>query len=299
VGGTEANILTIRVMVSLVIPALDEQDEIGNAVSSAAAVLRSAGIAPFEIIVIDDSSTDATAERARAAGARVITHVQNLGYGRSLKDGITAAQHDCIIISDADGTYPLKEMPALIARYRCGFAMVVGARSGEHYRQSLLKSPMRKLLQLLVQFTAGRSIPDINSGFRIFSRATIMPYFNHLCNTFSFTTSATLAYMMRRRTVAYMPIGYDQRIGESKVHLFRDSLRTLQYIVEAIVYYNPLKIFIMCSFGCLLLAAVIAVFAILFHVATLFMLSAGTVLVAILIFSLGLLAVLLKQIMDK
>jgi len=176
---------------------------------------------------------------------------------------------------------------------------VVGARSGKHYRESAFKSPLRKFLKYLVEFTAGRSIPDINSGLRVFSRSAIMPYFPHLCDTFSFTTSVTLAYMMTGRTVTYLPIPYHQRIGESKVRLFRDSLRTLQYIVEAIVYYNPLKLFLVCSLMCVVLALACLPFAIIFHVATLFMFSAGTLLVAILIFSLGLLAVLLKQIMDK
>ena len=286
-------------MISLILPAFNEQEQISDTIAVAAKILQSANIEPYEIIVVDDGSTDATAAHAKAADVRVVSHLQNLGYGRSLKDGIMAAQYDTIIISDADGTYPLQEIPALLERYRRGFDMVVGARYGKHYHESALKSPMRKLLQFLVEFTAGRSIPDINSGLRIFSRKAIIPYFKHLCDTFSFTTSATLAYMMTGRTVEYVPIAYAVRVGESKVRLFRDSMRTLQYIVEAIIYYNPLKIFIICSVACLLLAVVIAVFAIAFHVTTLFMLGAGTVLVAMLNFSLGLLAVLLKQIMDK
>jgi glycosyltransferase involved in cell wall biosynthesis len=286
-------------MVSLVIPALNEQEQISATIAIAVKVLTSSNIEPYEIIVVDDGSTDATADRARAASARVVSHVQNLGYGRSLKDGILAAQHDTIIISDADGTYPLEEIPNLLGQYQRGFDMVVGARTGKHYRESMLKAPMRKVLQFLVEFTAGRSIPDINSGLRVFSRKAIIPYFNHLCDTFSFTTSTTLAYMMTGRTVQYIPIVYDARVGESKVRLFRDSVRTLQYIIESIVYYNPLKIFIICSIACLLLAVIIGILAIALHATTLFMLTAGTILVAILIFSLGLLAVLLKQIMDK
>ncbi len=177
--------------------------------------------------------------------------------------------------------------------------MVVGARTGAHYRESILKSPMRKILKWLVEFTAGRSIPDTNSGLRVFSRKTIMPYYTHLCNTFSFTTAATLAYMMTGRTVAYLPIDYHERVGRSKVRLFRDSLRTLQYIAEAIIYYNPLKLFIVCSGLCVILGLVCLAFAIMTRIATLFMFSAGALLVAILVFALGHLAMLLKQIMDK
>jgi polyisoprenyl-phosphate glycosyltransferase len=284
-------------MLSVVIPAYNEEEQIAETIRSANAVLESAKLEPVEIIVVDDGSHDQTAVFARKAGARVVSHVQNFGYGRSLKTGITAAKYCAIVITDADGTYPLAEIPTLFAKYRLGFDMVVGAR--KHYRESTLKSPLRRVLKFLVEFTAGRSIPDINSGLRVFSRDTIIPYYPHLCDTFSFTTSATLAYMMTGRSVAYIPINYNARVGKSKVQLFRDSLRTLQYIVEAIAYYNPLKLFLLCSASCVALALACLPFAIVFRIATLFMFSAGTLLVAMIIFSMGLLAILLKQIMNK
>jgi glycosyltransferase involved in cell wall biosynthesis len=285
-------------MISVVIPAYNEQGQIAATVKTAASILEAAGLESFQIVVVDDGSTDATATQAGSTGATVVTHVHNLGYGRSLKDGISACKYDTVVITDADGTYPLTEIPKLLTEYRRGFDMVVGARTGDHYRESFIKAPMRQILKWLVEFTAGRAIPDINSGLRVFSRKAIMPYFGHLCDTFSFTTSVTLAYMMTGRTVAYVPIPYHERVGKSKVRLLRDSLRTLQYIVEAITYYNPLKIFIMCSLLSAALGLACVPFAILFHIATLFVFGAGSLLIAILIFALGLLAVLLKQIMD-
>ena len=131
--------------------------------------------------------------------------------------------------------------------------MVVGSRTGEHYRQSLIKSPLRWILQHLVEYTASRSIPDINSGLRIFSRDHATSYFARLCDTFSFTTSLTLAFMMNGLFVVYVPIEYYKRVGKTKVRLLSDSLRTLQYIAEAAVYYNPLRIFMLLSI--MLLAA--------------------------------------------
>jgi glycosyltransferase involved in cell wall biosynthesis len=286
-------------MISLVIPAYNEEAQIAKTIQMAADIFKSAKLEPFEIIVVNDGSTDNTASQAGQAGAKLVSHIQNLGYGRSLKDGITASFYDTIVITDADGTYPLAKIPMLVAEFQRGFDMVVGARTGVHYRESIMKSPMRKILKWLVEFTAGRSIPDTNSGLRVFSRKAIMPYYAHLCDTFSFTTAATLAYMMTGRTVAYLPIEYHERVGQSKVRLFRDSLRTLQYIAEAIVYYNPLKLFIVCSSLCVILGLVCLVFAIMGRIATLFMFSAGALLIAILVFALGLLAMLLKQIMDK
>ncbi len=126
-----------------------------------------------------------------------------------------------------------------------------------------------------------------------------MQYFSHLCDTFSFTTSMTLAYMMTGRFVAYTPIDYFERAGRSKVRLFRDALRTLQYVVEAILYYNPLKIFLLFSLICLVAAALMMAVSFYFAIVTGVMLAVGIAMVSVVMFGIGLLAVLLKQIMDK
>lgn len=286
-------------MISVVIPAFDEQDAIADEVAGVARVLDDAGLTPYEIVVVDDGSADETARRAEQAGARVIRHPQNLGYGRSLKDGIAAASHDTIVITDGDGTYPADRIPDLVARYREGFDMVVGQRTGRHYRQSPLKWPLRVLLRFLVEWTAGRRIPDVNSGLRVFSRDTVTGYAPHLCDTFSFTTSVTLAYMMTGRTVGYVPVAYHERVGRSKVQHWRDSLRTLQFIVQAITYYNPIKIFLLMSLVCLVISAVSIAGGIALHLATALMLGVGAALVAIVVFALGLLADLLRQILFK
>ena len=283
-------------MISVVIPAFNEAAAIKETIAEIKAAL---GAFEHEIVVVDDASTDKTGEQAAAAGARVIAHPHNLGYGGALKTGIRAATFDTIIITDADGTYPNAEAPRLLAEFRKGFNMVVGARTGEHYRESMLKAPLRHLLKWLVEFTTGRRVPDVNSGFRVFSRSEALPYLHHLCNTFSFTTSITLAYMMTAKFVGYVPIAYNQRIGQTKVRLFRDSLRTLQYIVQAILYYNPLKMFLLVSGALLLLAIVLMFIALQFKIMTAFFLGVGSLLLVVVVFCLGLLAELLSQIMAK
>ena len=286
-------------MITLVIPALNESEAIATTVTRATRVLQEAGLTPSEIVVIDDGSIDGTGNLARKAGARVITHPHNIGYGRSLKDGIQAARYDIVAISDADGTYPLEDIPRMVEAYGKGFDMVVGARSGEHYRESPLKTPLRAILRRIVEFTTTRKVPDINSGLRVFSRGTIMRYFPHLCDTFSFTTSMTLAYMMTGQFVLYIPITYHKRVGETKVHLFKDSLLTLQYIIEMATYYNPLRIFMLASMMSGALAFISIIFGVVLQVQSLFWLGVGSLLMAVLILALGLLAVLLKQIMDR
>jgi polyisoprenyl-phosphate glycosyltransferase len=286
-------------VISVIIPAYNEEDAITYSIEAVMKTLMCIEGVDSEIIVIDDGSSDQTSQLAKAAGAKVIRNPHNMGYGFSLKAGIRAAKFDTIAITDADGTYPIAQLPNLLNQYAKGFNMVVGCRTGKYYRESFLKMPLRIILKALVEFAVGRKIPDINSGFRIFSKEDILPYFNHLCDSFSFTTSMTLAYMMTGKFVSYEPIDYHKRIGKTKIRLFRDSLKTLQFIVQAILYYNPIKIFlVMCG---LTLSFAVLCFAMsaLFGLLSGFILGVGSVLMTILIFALGLLADLLRQIMVK
>jgi glycosyltransferase involved in cell wall biosynthesis len=284
--------------ISIVIPAYNEGANIAETVEQATRLMREAGIAQADLVVVDDGSRDETGARAELGGARVVVHPTNAGYGRSLKDGIAVAKHDAIVITDADGTYPLETIPRLLAEYAKGFDMVVAARTGNVYHGPFIKRSLRLLLKFLVEFTAGRKVPDVNSGLRVFSRAAVMPYFPHLSEGFSFTTSMTLAYMMTGKFVTYLEVPYYERVGQTKVRLFRDALRTLQFIIEAIVYYNPIKIFILISLICgvLMIATLASGFA--FKSAGLVVVGAGLGICVVLVFCLGLIAVLLKQIMD-
>jgi len=288
-------------MITVVIPAYNEENAIHDTINEIQNVFEKMKLQPnqYEIIIVNDGSSDQTKERAESYGVKVINHPHNIGYGRSLKDGIRAAQFDTIIITDADRTYPFQTVPELLTEYQKGFDMVVGARTGAHYRESILKSPLRHILKFLVEFTAGRKVPDVNSGLRIFSKHTVISYLNHLCDTFSFTTSMTLAYMMTGRFVKYIPIPYEKREGKSKVKLFRDSLRTLQYILQAINYYNPIKIFILFALVCVGFSFIGFFMSAVFGLNSGFLLGVGGLLVSLLVVCFGLVADLLKQIMNR
>jgi len=285
-------------MFSIIIPAYNEEQVIVNTMQTCQDVLQKIGNNKSEIIIIDDGSNDRTNEFAHNAGCRVIVHPHNIGYGRSLKDGISAARNDTIIITDADGTYPVERIPDLLNEYKKGFNMVVGARQGKHYDESFFKKLFRIMLKWMVEFTAGRQIDDINSGFRIFSKKEVQPYFLHLCDTFSFTTSLTLAYMLTGKFVKYTPIAYHKRIGKTKVRIFRDSLRTMQYIVEAIMFYNPIKIFLIFAFMFLLLTFGAFMAGILYSTKMLYAAGIFFLGMAVIIFGFGLLSVQLRKIMQ-
>lgn len=282
-------------MISIVIPAYNKEAAVGATVARVRKVLEDAGERDFEVIVVDDGSSDRTGAVAAENGARVLSKLQNLGYGNSLKLGIREAKHDTIVITDADGTYPIEAIPQMLEVYRRGYHMVVGARSGAHYQESPIKAPLRILLRWLVEFTAGRHIPDINSGLRVFSRAEAMPFFDHLCEGFSFTTSITLGYMLKMMFVEYVAIDYHKRVGKTKVKLLRDSLRTLQYIVQAILFYNPLKIFLALSGAVGLAGVILTLVGVVAGLVTPALLGTGGILSAAIIFALGLQAEMLRQ----
>lgn len=234
---------------SVVIPAYNEEQGI------AATLERLKRVAvPLEVIVVDDGSTDRTGDIARKFGARVIRHPANGGYGLSLKSGIRSAAHDLIAITDADGTYPVEQLPLLMKKVEEGFDMAVGARHGKEYWGTFLKMPARLIFQFLVEFSTGQHIPDVNSGLRVFRKRDVEPLFPHLCDTFSFTTTLTLAYCFLHKFICYLPITYERRIGRSKIRIVRDSFRTLQFIVESITHFNPLKLFLLIALFLILLA---------------------------------------------
>lgn len=285
--------------ISIIVPAYNEENAIVETVNEINIVCKNAKINTYEIIIVNDGSTDNTAEKLKQTNAMIINHPHNIGYGKSLKDGIKAAQYDTIVITDADCTYPFDQTPKLLEEYQKGFDMVVGARTGKHYQESIVKAPLRRILRGIVEFAAERKIPDINSGLRIFSKTKITPMLSRLCNTFSFTTSMTLGFMMSGFFVKYVEIPYHERNGKTKVKLLKDSLRTMQYILQAINYYNPIKILLLFTGFCLFLSFWFFVIALITHLKTLFVFGVGTALCGLMVLCFGLLADLLKQIMDS
>lgn len=226
---------------TVVIPAYNEAEAIAETLTSvkqALSMIRR----PSEVLVVDDGSTDDTAALALTVNVRVIRHPINGGYGRALFTGIEAATYDTVVIVDADGTYPIEYLPNLVSLYDRGFDMVVGARQGHHYEGTLGKKMLRVIFRFLVEFASGRSIPDINSGFRAFTRTPVLAARASLSSGFSFTATITLLFLLNHLFVGYLPIPYNKRVGKSRVNLFLDGLRSLQIIITAFAQYNPVKL---------------------------------------------------------
>jgi glycosyltransferase involved in cell wall biosynthesis len=232
---------------SVVIPAYNEQGSIAGVITEVRERLIESGLAP-EILVVDDGSTDDTSTAAFAAGARVIRHRSNRGYGAALKTGILAARHDIIAIIDADGTYPATVIPAMVEKLRHA-DMVVGARVGEQVHIPWIRRPAKWLLNRLANYVACARIPDLNSGLRLFRRDVVLQYFPILPDQFSWTSTVTLALLSDQYAVDYLPIDYRPRQGRSKIVPW-DAASFAVLILRTAMLFRPLRVFLPLALVC-------------------------------------------------
>ena len=274
--------------VSLVIPAYNEAGAVGGVVRAFRSALDDTGLV-YEILVVDDGSTDTTAAMAQEAGAEVVPSPQNLGYGLALRRGILAARFEHIVICDADGTYSAAAI-AELTRLAEHLDMVVAARTGPHFRGWGPRALARIGLRVIAGFVVGRRVPDVNSGYRIFRKTDCLRYFSILSPGFSFTTGLTLAMISDAQAVAFIPASYGARVGKSKVRFFRDTLRMVQVLAQAMVRHNPIKLFAALTVAVWTLALGALVAWIVLGVTAVGLVAAAAFLVGVQVFSLGLLA---------
>jgi glycosyltransferase involved in cell wall biosynthesis len=234
---------------TVVIPAYNEAHGIRPAVTQLAGVLERSGIV-HEIVIVDDGSTDGTGEAVRELAGRLpavraLSHRMNRGYGASLKTGIRAAQSRIIAITDADGTYPEDALPGLYRELVDRDAdMVVGARTGASVHIPLVRRPAKAVLRMLANYLTGKSIPDLNSGLRVFRREPVVERFNLISDGFSFTTTVTMALLSRNHAVVFVPIDYRKRTGSSKIRPIADTFNFTVLILRVSIYFEPLKVFL-------------------------------------------------------
>jgi len=223
--------------VSVVIPACNES----SAIASVIADLRS--VASWrEIIVVDDGSTDGTAEAASAAGARVVRHPYNKGNGAAVKSGIRAATGEFILIIDGDGQH--KPSDAVVLTGKLGeYDLVVGARSAATQAGSIRRIG-NAILNRLASYLADHRIPDLTSGFRCARREYLLEFLHLLPNGFSTPTTTTLAFLRAGHSVAFHDVEARQREGTSKIRLRRDGPKFFFIVLRVITIFSPLRIFV-------------------------------------------------------
>ncbi len=231
---------------TIVVPAYNERDAIEGVVERLDALRLTV---PVEILVVDDGSTDGTAQvlerlKSRFPKLRLEKHLVNRGYGAALKTGFARARHDVVVITDGDGTYPENKIQELLARIDDGADMAVGSRTGVEVHIPLVRRPAKAFLRGLASFLAGTPIPDLNSGLRAIRRELVLMYRPILPSGFSFTTTITLAALTNDHRVDYVPIDYAKRAGLSKIKPVRDTIGFTALILRTVMYFNPLKVFV-------------------------------------------------------
>jgi len=286
-----------KLSVTIIIPVYNEGENIVYVVNNLKNELNKIPV-EYEIIVIDDGSNDNTKEVLKSLNKeniKVITHPENMGYGEAILTGIKNAKYEYIATIDADGSYLAEDLVKLVSEIE-GYDLVIGARKGKEFWGSMLKHPARLLFLFLAEFTVGEKIPDVNSGLRIFKKSSFLELkFPAICRGFSFSSTMTLAFLAEGKFVKFVPISYLPRKGKSKVNYIRDTLRTLQVLVEIITFYNPLKLIIIVIFPLVILSILWLLLWILtknFYYGTYFNIAFIS---SVLIFAIGLLMDLIRM----
>lgn len=235
---------------TVVLPARNEAAAIGATV---AAILR---LYPcVEVIVVDDGSTDGTAEIAQGAGARIISHPYSKGNGAAIKTGARAAKGKTIVFMDADGQHDPADIPRLLVKMEEGHDMVVGARQVGS-QASLGRSLANAFYNRLATYMTGHHIADLTSGYRAVRADKFREFLYLLPNGFSYPTTSTMAFFRAGYSVAYEPIHAARRIGKSHIKPLQDGMRFLLIIFKIGTLYSPLKLFAPLAAGAFALASV-------------------------------------------
>lgn len=224
-------------LVSVIVPALNEEHSIADVVASVRA-----GASWREVLVIDDGSRDGTASRAEQAGARVIRHPYNKGNGAAVKTGIRNATGDFILILDGDGQHQVTDAQRIVERLG-EFDLVVGARDAAT-QATLTRRAGNAMLNWLAGYLTGRPIPDLTSGLRAARRECLREFLHLLPNGFSTPTTTTLAFIKAGYNVAFEPVAAQPRIGQSKLRVARDGAKFFLILLKVITIFSPLRVFV-------------------------------------------------------
>lgn len=228
--------------ISIILPARNEAEALNRLLP----VLRSE-MPAAEIIVVNDGSTDNTAEVCARHRIRVINHTYGMGNGAAIKSGARAAKNDILIFMDADGQHDPADIQRLLDKLDEGYEMVVGARPFGS-QASMGRYIANSLYNRLASWMTGHPILDLTSGFRAVRASKFRRFLYLLPNGFSYPTTITMAFFRSAFPVAYIPIHAVKREGRSKIRLLKDGLRFFVIILKIGALFSPMRLFIPVSF---------------------------------------------------
>jgi glycosyltransferase involved in cell wall biosynthesis len=228
--------------VSIIIPAYNEAQVIGDVIRKIMDLYPD-----FEIIVINDGSSDDTGTVAADAGAIVYSHPYNIGNGAAMKSGVRIASGEILVLMDGDGQHDPEDIGKML-EYFPAYDMVVGARTkGNH--SSWVRALGNNIFNWLASYVSKFSVKDLTSGFRVIKSDIAHNLLYLLPNTYSYPTTLTLGTLRNGRSIKYISLNIMARKkGKSKIKLFRDGIRFFMIITKICALYSPLRIFLPVSF---------------------------------------------------
>jgi polyisoprenyl-phosphate glycosyltransferase len=247
-AGRELDPESERLDVTVVLPCFNERGHVLDEVERITAALDASGMT-YELLAIDDASTDGTREvlaeaTSRYPHLRYMPFHRNQGSGTARRIGTREARGEIVVWTDADMTYPNERIPELVQMLRDDptFDQVVGARRTEEGTYKFLRVPAKWAIRKLASYLTETRIPDLNSGLRAFRRSVALPYLRLLPPGFSCVTTLTVAFLSNSHEVRYVPIDYATRAGRSKFHFTKDAYRYILQVLRMVMYFNPLKV---------------------------------------------------------
>ena len=276
---------------SVLLPAYNEERAVGSVIREIRESLQD-WPGTWEIVLVDDASTDGTVAQAEALGVRVIRRVENGGFGGACLTGLRHVRGTIVAIMDVDGTYPAAELPRLLSFFP-DYDQVNGVRTSEQGTCWMLRMPAKWIIRKLAEWVSGRRIPDLNTGMKLFKRQTMLRYLWALPPGFSCVSSMTLSFLCNGHPVKFTPIPYRKRIGQSKFRPIRDTWAYLGTVFRIVMYFRPIRIFFPLSLAVGLAGLLSGICNVLYSPAGLHDLDVVLVLTALLVLGLGMLAELI------
>jgi polyisoprenyl-phosphate glycosyltransferase len=257
--------------VTIVLPCYNEQGHVIAEVERICATMDASGY-DYELLAVDDASTDETLARLYEAAPRfprmeIVHFHRNGGSGVVRRIGTERARGDIVVWTDADMTYPNERIPELVRLLEKDETIdqVVGARTSEQGTYKVLRVPAKWFIRKLAERLTGTKIPDLNSGLRAFRREVSLPYLRLLPPGFSCVTTITVAFLANQHELYYVPIEYSKRAGHSKFKFMTDAYRYILQVLRMTMYFNPLKVLMPLALFLLGLGVVKAVYDVSAH----------------------------------
>ncbi|MFN8097430.1 MAG: glycosyltransferase family 2 protein [Dermatophilaceae bacterium] len=235
-------------LVTIVLPCYNEGEHVLLEIDRITRVMLASGLT-YELLCIDDASTDNTLEVLRGAerdypNIRLMPFRRNGGSGTARRIGTQQARGEIVVWTDADMTYENERIPELVRHLLDDptYDQVVGARTTEEGTHKWLRVPAKWLIRKIAERLTNQKIPDLNSGLRAFRRGVSLPYLRLLPAGFSCVTTITIAFLSNQHDILYVPTSYAKRAGTSKFHFVRDAYRYILQVLRMVMYFDPLKV---------------------------------------------------------